>query len=700
MLRGNTFFLIFFIFSSIVTNGNNQLLPDTFNINNPEHYINQTIHYIKNGELDEAKQVVDMGLEKSKKSNDSYLLTNMTFYLADIHYYSQNYDSALELYLQVLPEFKEIQDTLMIARTYNCLGLIYSFKSNSKKKLEYYLEAHKLLLETKSTRYAILVEKSVLLTNMIGHFSNDGNYEKVLELVPDAIELTRRIDYTDNLGALLNSKAIAHKNLGDIELALATYNEASEMYLENNDNFRNSFIMNNMGSLYELDNYNLDSALFYFTKAQEGFDADSYQWGSTQAKLGIASIHAKLENYDKSISTYQSVIDTTLAYKFYDVLTMAYDGMSQTKFQQGNYKDAFNFKQLYNTLNDSLFNEEKHKQYAELETKYNISLKEKEISALEAEKLNHQLIIQKTKLRQNVAILIVVLLSVIAITISSFYRQKRKDNQKLQLNNQKIEAQNKDLKEKNESIKYLFSTLQKSRKEISIANNAKNKFFSILAHDLRNPFHNVLGQSFLLSYTYDKLSVSERKQYADEIYNSCDQVNRLLENLLEWTRTQTKGIKFQPQKTRIDELITNVLTVLGKNAKDKNINIQNNVTAPIEVVADKEMLETIVRNLVNNSIKFTPKGGNITITAEHQTNKVKLTVSDTGVGISEKNIKRLFKIDENIKTSGTNNEKGTGLGLVICKEFINFHEGSIWVDSEIDKGSSFHFEIPNDCSKT
>jgi signal transduction histidine kinase len=236
--------------------------------------------------------------------------------------------------------------------------------------------------------------------------------------------------------------------------------------------------------------------------------------------------------------------------------------------------------------------------------------------------------------------------------------------------------------------------LQASQVELTNANNAKSRFFSILAHDLRNPFHTIIGQSYLLSKSYERLSPEERKKYASDILSSCEQVNRLLENLLEWARTQTKGIEFQPQQLDFYQLVLNSLSMLKNNADEKLIVIENWIDKSISVRADYTLLETIVRNLVNNSIKFTPRGGAITLSAIIENGKLTVSIRDTGVGIDKSDLEKLFLIDSNVKTRGTNYENGTGLGLVICKEFIDLHKGEIWAESTPGKGSVFHFSIP------
>lgn len=692
---GIIFLLAFGLFNALAANNINQyLLPDTFNIENPDHFINHTKNFINNGQLNDAKIVIDLGIEKGTKEGNNYLLSNLEYYLADYYYYLQEYDSAQQIYLKVLPLFENQKDTLMMAKTLNSIGLIYAFEPNHEKSLHYYLLEYDLLNKVKYPIRPLNIEKMALLTNIINLYSDVKEHQKVIDNSVYAIRLAHELHDSVRLGSVLNSLALAQKNMGNIDQALATFHQASSIFNALNDDFRNAHIINNIGGIYELNDRNLDSALFYYDLAVEGFEKENFQWGISQSKLGLAAVLSKLNDFTASEKNYNDVIEISKEFRFYEVLSLAYEGLAQMEYDRGNYKKAFELHQFSDNLNDSIFNEEKHKQYAELLTKYELIQKENEINLLKNEKLMQELKLERANLQKQIVFIMVIFLLIIITVIVIYYNQKKRDNQLLVEQNNQIELQNKQLQTMNEHIQIINKNLQQSEKELTLANNSKNKFFSILAHDLRNPFHTILGQSYLLSKTYDKLEKKEQKNYADEMYSSCEQVNRLLENLLEWGRTQFMGIPFQPEPLVLDDLIVNTISLLKNNAEKKSITIVNEVEPNVEIMADKEMVETIFRNIINNGIKFTPTGGWIKITSEKADGKIRFLIEDNGLGIEKANQKKLFKIDSNFKTRGTNNESGTGLGLVICKEFIDLHKGKIWVESEFQKGSRFYFELP------
>ncbi len=225
-------------------------------------------------------------------------------------------------------------------------------------------------------------------------------------------------------------------------------------------------------------------------------------------------------------------------------------------------------------------------------------------------------------------------------------------------------------------------------------NADKDRFISILGHDLKNPFNSILGFSELLSSGIDSLNSDEIKEIAGHINKSARITNNLLEAILMWARTQQGKIPFNPQNLRFADICMNILEVLNPNAKEKNITINYSSADHINVFADIDMLNTVLRNLVSNAIKFTSNGGAININAEENSDNVIISVSDNGIGIAQDELNKLFDISEVLTTKGTAGETGTGLGLMICKEFVEKHNGKIWVKSKEGFGSTFIFTLP------
>ncbi|MGF7140693.1 two-component regulator propeller domain-containing protein [Roseimarinus sediminis] len=236
--------------------------------------------------------------------------------------------------------------------------------------------------------------------------------------------------------------------------------------------------------------------------------------------------------------------------------------------------------------------------------------------------------------------------------------------------------------------------LNQQKEKLQELNSTKDKFFSIIAHDLKNPFQSILGMTGLLENTLTNHPSEEVQLYLKELSKSSKVTYSLLDNLLTWASTQSKRIAYTPEKIDLNQLIDNAIQLLEQNFSKKDIRIERHSTASRIAFADSNMIATVLRNLINNAIKFTPKGGKISISVKEEKQMLKVEVSDTGTGIPPDLMNSLFRIDQSTSRPGTEGEKGTGLGLIICKEFVEKNGGSIGVSSRLNRGSCFYFTVP------
>jgi signal transduction histidine kinase len=230
--------------------------------------------------------------------------------------------------------------------------------------------------------------------------------------------------------------------------------------------------------------------------------------------------------------------------------------------------------------------------------------------------------------------------------------------------------------------------------ELKELNATKDKFFSIISHDLKNPFAGLMGISDILITDIQEKNFENLEEYAILVKESSTQGYKLLTNLLEWARLQTNTISVAIAPISLEAVVDQAKTAIQTKALQKQIKIQCQCEQNYMVMGDDNMLNTVMRNLLSNAVKFTPEGGNITISGKTQEGRIILSVSDTGVGINEQDIPKLFRIDTNFSTKGTNRESGTGLGLILCKEFIEKMNGEIWLNSEVGKGTEFFISLP------
>lgn len=229
--------------------------------------------------------------------------------------------------------------------------------------------------------------------------------------------------------------------------------------------------------------------------------------------------------------------------------------------------------------------------------------------------------------------------------------------------------------------------------ELKETNAAKDKFFSIIAHDLKSPFHGLLGLTRMIVEEYNSMSESEVKSYLQIIKESTESTYKLIENLLEWSRLESGKMKYNPALQNMFMIVEDTRILLNQNARMKNINLRNKLGHQSFVWGDDTMLQSLVQNLISNAIKFTPTNGIIEVTENQFDSYIEYTVSDTGIGIKESDIEKLFRIDMSFSTKGTQQEKGTGLGLVLCKEIVNIHGGEISVQSKISEGTKIIFTL-------
>tara|TARA_R110002049_G_scaffold15667_2_gene63903 strand:+ start:2313 stop:3551 length:1239 start_codon:yes stop_codon:yes gene_type:complete len=238
------------------------------------------------------------------------------------------------------------------------------------------------------------------------------------------------------------------------------------------------------------------------------------------------------------------------------------------------------------------------------------------------------------------------------------------------------------------------TTLKESEVQLRELNATKDKLFSIIAHDLRSPFNNIVSLCEILNMARENSEIEKSETYLGLINSTAKNTLVLLENLLDWARSQSGHISFKSEKINIATVFEEILELSSSIAQTKGITINVSKSEEMEVFSDAKILKTIVRNLISNAIKYSQPGGNINISVIKEVSEIKITISDTGVGMDDRTLKNLFGITTNTPLPGTLNEKGSGFGLVLCKEFVEKLGGKIWVESEKDKGSDFKFTLP------
>jgi len=244
-----------------------------------------------------------------------------------------------------------------------------------------------------------------------------------------------------------------------------------------------------------------------------------------------------------------------------------------------------------------------------------------------------------------------------------------------------------------EEIEQKNIKIQSYTNELELANKTKDRFFSIIAHDLKSPFNSLIGFSELIKLSIEEKDFDDVEKMNELVLQTSTQAHKLLLNLLDWSRAQTNEIKFKPVKVDINKLITENIELFKAQANKKNILLEFVPNETVYVLADIDMTNIIIRNLISNAVKYT-KEGYVSVSISLQANSCIIKIKDTGVGIEQKIIDRIFNLADNISTTGTDGERGTGLGLILCKEFTDKNNGKLLVESNVGKGSVFTLELP------
>ena len=251
------------------------------------------------------------------------------------------------------------------------------------------------------------------------------------------------------------------------------------------------------------------------------------------------------------------------------------------------------------------------------------------------------------------------------------------------------------LQEMEEINSHLEKLVEQRTKKLTEVIAANTKFISIISHDLRSPFSSILYALDIIKQSLNDKNSNEIEKYIDMASNYANGTLNLLDDLLEWTISQNEGSRFNPVKINLCQMVANEIEYIRASASQKQITLNYSITPDLNVTADIQMVKTILRNLIGNAIKYTNNGGEITISATEGKRFIEIVVKDNGIGISPEAQRRLYKIHSFHSTTGTNNEKGTGLGLILCREFIEMHGGNIRIESEPGKGSKFKFTLPH-----
>lgn len=591
------------------------------------------------------------------------------FNKAECYYQFNDYNKAFDHYSEALDLFSQLSDSANIGEALNSIGLVYYFKGEYNLAAEQFFKALNFLVHTDLTGNAAHVYSNLGMV-----FTRIGNNRKAIYNYGRAAKLNDEIGDLGSLAVNYNGLGVSYYNLAEYDSSKFHYNKALDLFRQLKSKKREAIALNNIANIYVNVGDSLYLALDYYQQAIQVFDELKDTRSMAFVLEGLGSVYRELGNYREAVSKFEESLKLIKQHHFgFYLRQLNYLDLSLTYERMGKTKEAYEAFKLHSQYKDSLLHEERLNQVAELEKKYETQQKEAEIQRLSASRAMDQLRIKRDEELRTFGIITIMFLLVVIFIVSLAYLNKKRTNELLNQKNSKIEEQHKELEK---------------------LNAAKNKFFSILAHDLKNPFHTVLGFSYLLDKEYERFSDFDKRKYASDIYKSANSIFKLLQNLLDWSHSQTGNLNHDPKEIGLMSIVEGIHYLLKPLADQKQIEMLIEMPDDVRVYADPMMLEIVLRNLMNNAIKFTNEKGRIKTKIREIDEKVEVCVEDNGVGIEPEDFKNLFRIDSKVKRKGTWQEDGSGLGLMISEEFVKKNGGTLWAESQPGKGSRFYFTIP------
>ncbi|MEM8965811.1 MAG: ATP-binding protein [Bacteroidota bacterium] len=576
-----------------------------------------------------------------QQPNTSARLANVLNLLGTTQGLQSHYVESLKSHHEALAIYEHLENRQGIARTYIDIGNLHSFQKEFHDAINYY-------------------EKS--------------------------LDLSLAIQDTINIVYLYSNIALIwRKHLDSLDLAIEYYQHSLEWAERQNDEnvtfvplYGFTHVLIKLGQLDKA----LSNAKYILdlTQRQQNIRTRLYAWQllahvQWARKEQQAALRAATEAYNLAVESKALLEIGELGKLLADYYS-----------ELGDFEKAHQYRSVQVAYQDSVYSVEKSKIIANLEQ----TQAETKIKVLEKDNALKKARIEQQMIYTVGTSLVAILLLGALILVYISYTHRKKLIFQLAEQKEEIETNNDQLVQMNDKLQQQQQQLESKNQDLSRLNQLKDKLLSVISHDFRSPLNSLKGIINILDS--GGLSPHEIPQLFGTLSTTVDNTTNMLDNLLKWTRNQMSGIRVTPEQFTLSKTITEVIGIQTTIAEKKGVTLKKKVDAAISVYADPEMIRLVIRNLVSNATKFTDKGDTITIEVQQQNQQVLVTVSDTGVGISPEDMKKLFHLN-NHTTYGTANEKGTGLGLVLCREFVEGNGGNIWVESELDQGTTFFFTL-------
>ncbi|NJN28446.1 MAG: sensor histidine kinase [Cyclobacteriaceae bacterium] len=544
---------------------------------------------------------------------------------------------------------------------------IYRQVGSNAKALEYQVEAYKI---ADSTHYKYLY--STIFINLAQSYILLEQFDKAELNLKAAMKHAKMLDQQEMIAETYIRFGDLYSRRYNHALALDHYQQAYQVYSGLQQDLLTAISLFKIGKSY-LAQDSLDLALEHQLQALDIRRRINDGTGLAESYNSIGQICLENGEYERAVNNLRLGLRNAEIINSNILMQQSFDYLYQAYFGISDYKNAVFYQQKYMEISELIFAEANERRIEENNYKNEIEKRTLQNQNLMLSSRQQEKELATSK-KINLMLVVFLLITLFAVLfIIKFYRRKEKFARQLEHNHQQISAQNKKLTE---------------------LNSTKDKFFSIIGHDLKGPLNSLTAFSQLLINHTASLSEDEIRTIAKDLDKSLKNLYELLDNLLGWARSQTGKIEFKPQEIQLATVVNDTVKLLSKAAANKNIKVETMIDEGATAFADINSVKTVLRNLVSNAIKFTGAEGTITIFVDQWKDYVELGVSDTGVGMNLQDQQKVFDISSKHSTLGTNKEKGTGLGLILCKEFVEQNHGNISIESEIEKGTTIRFTLP------
>lgn len=509
--------------------------------------------------------------------------------------------------------------------------------------------------------------------NELGKISYHTRYfAKAREYFESALSIFDELGMDSHKSKIYNNLGIIFMKDGALEKSLQSFFSAVNGFLEKGNLRRVARVFGNISICYD-EMEQPDSAMFFSRKALDYSIQSGDEYGLISGMINFGYFLRLSQDFDSSLIYLNKAREMAVKRKLKVFEEAVYEEFSALYADMGEFKNAYTYYLKRDSVQNIISSEESEQRIEELLFSFQQKIKEKELMQLKAD--------QQMQKRMNYIFILLIVLSFIVVII-------------LITNNRRKKSQRKLLEEKNTLLERFSERLVKSEQALKTLNDEKNRLFSIVAHDLRNPVSAISGFTDLLAEKYDILDDDTRKEYIEQITLGSRRTLSLLENLLLWARSQMDMIEIRKTEVAVVKLIEECRDDMNCALEQKNISLIMDIRDEFSLYVDVEMIKAVLRNLVSNAVKFSNSGNRVIVTSFRKNDALCISVSDKGTGIQQDLLNQLFKTGQIVTTKGTANEKGSGLGLLIAKDYTEKNEGTIFVESEPDKGSVFTISFP------